>query len=365
MKKVLAIVLASVMVLSLAGCGTAANATPEQKEATSEAVTAVTEKVEEKTTTADSTEYKLCCYWPAPDTYFDSYVKKGFEAFESEYGRPVEWMVGTDWTQDIENQSVEALAAQGYDLFFIFGADTTGANALYKELYDAGCEVVNYAGCVDDPQESALTYASDVYQMGYDSAKLLIEYMGGEGKLINVLENLNDVNTKKRQAGVEAAVAEHPGVEIIQTVGDIATVDEGFEKISDAIAANPDADAIITTGGTASIALANALSDYYGSNKDAKHLYAATVDQSEEVMNAIKAGYLDHTLAQNGFGQGYLSALTLCYLKDGWEPAEWGKHIDSGSLKITKDNVDSWQGDIEKLTQDIKGRLETEILVKP
>ena len=310
-------------------------------------------------------EYKLCCYWPAPDTFFDSYVKKGFEAFADEYGRPVEWMVGTDWTQDIENQSVEALAAKGYNLFFIFAADTTAANALYRELYDNGCQVVSYAGVVDDPQESALTYASNVYQMGYDSTKLLIEYMGGKGKLIDVLENLNDVNTKKRQQGVEDAVAEYPDVEIIQTIGDIATVDEGFEKISDVIAANPDADAIITTGGTASIALANALSDYYGSNPGAKHIFAGTVDQSPEVMDAIKAGYLDHTLAQNGYGMGYLSALTLCYLQDGWKPAEWGKHIDSGSLKITTENVDTWEEGIAQLTQDIKAKLETEILVKP
>lgn len=51
MKKILAIVLASVMVLSLAACG-AKNATPEQKEAVSEAVSEkaaeVKEAVEEK-----------------------------------------------------------------------------------------------------------------------------------------------------------------------------------------------------------------------------------------------------------------------------------------------------------------------------
>ena len=99
-------------------------------------------------------------------------------------------------------------------------------------------------------------------------------------------------------------------------------------------------DAIVTTGGTASIALANALTDYYGSNPDAKHLSAATVDQSPEAMAAIEAGYLDHTLAQNGYGQGYLSCLTLTYLKQGWEPIEAGKHINSGSLKITEREPD-------------------------
>lgn len=316
-------------------------------------------------TSALAEDYKIACYWPAPDTFFDSYVLKGIEAFEAETGNEVKWMIGTDWTQDIENQSVEAMRAQGYDLFLIFPADTTAANGLFTEMYDSGAQVVGYAGTTADPATYAVCYASDVYQMGYDSAKMLIEAMGGKGTIINVLENLNDVNTQKRQAGVEAAVAEYPDVTIAQTIGDIATIDVGFEKISDAIAANANADAIITTGGTASIALANALTDYYGSNPDAKHIFAATVDQSPEVMTAIEKGYLDYTLAQNGFGMGYLSCLTLTYLKDGWTPINFGAHINSGSLKITNENMSTWEADLAQVTADIAATIETDILQKP
>jgi len=60
MKKVLAIVLASAMILSLAGCGAAASATPEQKEAVAEAVAEkaeeVKEAVEEKATEAPAAQ---------------------------------------------------------------------------------------------------------------------------------------------------------------------------------------------------------------------------------------------------------------------------------------------------------------------
>ena len=56
--------------------------------------------------------------------------------------------------------------------------------------------------------------------------------MGGEGEMVNVLEQLSDVNTQKRQKGVEDAVAETDGkVTIVQTVADISTVDQGYEKI--------------------------------------------------------------------------------------------------------------------------------------
>ena len=211
---------------------------------------------------SDPSEYKLFCYWPAPDTFFDSYVLEGLKAFEEDYGVTIDYSVGTEWTQDIENQSIEAKIAEGYDLFLIFGADTSGANALYQEVYDAGGQVVNYAGLMDDPQESAATLASDVYTQAYNSTKHLIELMGGEGEMVNVLEQLSDVNTQKRQKGVEDAVAETDGkVTIVQTVADISTVDQGYEKISDALTANSGIKGIITTGGTASQGLANALAD--------------------------------------------------------------------------------------------------------
>ena len=47
--------------------------------------------------------------------------------------------------------------------------------------------------------------------------------MGNKGNIINVLEVLADANTILRKQGVEEAVAAHPGVRIIQEVGDIST----------------------------------------------------------------------------------------------------------------------------------------------
>ncbi|MDY5021416.1 MAG: sugar ABC transporter substrate-binding protein [Blautia sp.] len=309
---------------------------------------------------SDPSEYKLHCYWPAPDTFFDSYVLEGLEAFEADYGVDIDWMVGTEWTQDVENQSVEAKIAQGYDLFLVFGADTSGANALYQEIYDAGGQVVNYAGLMDDPQKSAATLASDVYVQAYNSTKNLIELMGGEGEIINVLEQLSDVNTQKRQQGVEDAVAEYENVSIAQTVADISTVDQGYEKISDALTANAGVKGIITTGGTASQGLANALADYYGTNPDADHIFAGSMDQSNEVMNAIENGQIDYTVAQNGWAMGYVSSLILCMLKDGWQPNEFGEFIDTGYIFINKDNADTWQTDIEAKAAELIGTLETD-----
>ena len=310
-------------------------------------------------------EYKLVCYWPAPDVFFDNYVLQGLEAFEKDFGQHVEWRVGTEWTQDVENQTCEGLRAQGYDLFYIFGADTSGANALYKDLYDSGAKVVNYAGLVDDPQESAMTLCSNVYVQAYNSTLKLIEEMGEEGTIIDVLEQLGDVNTQKRQQGVEDAVAEYPNVSIVQTLADITTAAQGHEKVSDALAANAGVKGIIATGGTASAGLATAMADYYAVNPDADHIFCATMDQGVEVMEGIANGYVDHTVSQNGWARGYVSPLILMYLADGWEPINWGAHVDTGYIFITAENQDSWQTDIEAAAMQMIASLETDVLKQP
>ncbi len=312
----------------------------------------------------DPSEYKILIYWPAPDTYFEDNIQPGYQAIEEKYGITVDYVIGTEWTQDVENQMVEAKIAEGYDLFMVYGADTSGANALYKEMIDAGCTVVNYGGVMNDPQVAPVTVCGDVYDYSYAATKHMIEELGGECKIIDVLENLGDVNTLERQRGVEAAVAEYPGAEICQTIGDINTQDEGYEKVADALAANPEATGIIATGGTASRGLANALADYYAANPESQHLYAVATDPSDEVLNGIKGGYVDLGIAQNGYGQGFIGMQVLLHLAEGWQPTNFGEHIVTGYVFITPDNLETFGDDIAALSAQIAADLETVYLTK-
>lgn len=316
------------------------------------------------TLSKDPSEYKILIYWPAPDTYFEDNIQPGYQAVEDMYGITVDYVIGTEWTQDVENQMVEAKIAEGYDLFMVYGADTSGANALYKEMIENGCTVVNYGGVMNDPQVAPVTVCGDVYDYSYAATIEMIEAMGGEGTIINVLENLGDVNTLERQRGVEDAVAEYENVTICQTIGDINTQDEGYEKVADALAANPNATGIIATGGTASRGLANALADYYASNPDAKHIYAVATDPSDEVLAGVNGGYIDLGIAQNGYGQGFIGMQVLLHLAEGWSPVDFGEHIVTGYVFITKDNVDTFSEDVAALSVQIASELETTYLTK-
>ena len=348
MKKLVALLLVAVM--SIAAFGALAESTQF-----------------ELTLSKDPSEYKILIYWPAPDSYCEDNIHPGYQAIEEMYGITVDYVIGTEWTQDVENQMVQAKMAEGYDLFMVYGADTSGANALYQEMIDFGCTVVNYGGVMNDPQVAPVTVCGDVYDYSYNATKKMIEDIEATGEkavIIDVLENLGDVNTLERQRGVEAAVAEYPDATICQTIGDINTQDEGYEKVADALAANPTANGIIATGGTASRGLATALADYYASNPDAGHLYAVATDPSDEVLAGVNSGAIDLGIAQNGYGQGYIGMLTLLHLAEGWNMVEFGKHIVTGYVFITKDNVETFPEDVKALSEKIAADLETVYLSK-
>lgn len=308
-------------------------------------------------------EYKLAWYAPAPHPYFEE-VLQGVEAFEQEFGIPVEKQIGPDWEQSSQNERVEALAAQGFTHFSIYPADASGANGLYEELTQNGLTVVNFGASTLQPTTASFVVATDVKAAAMQATEALIQSMGGKGKIINVLEVLEDSNTVLRKEGVEEVVAKYPDVEIIQEISGMTSVEEAVEKIGNALSANINqVDGIIATGFTTSVGIAQVLSEYYdtGGNRE---IHAVGIDTDPTVMKAIEDGVMDGTIAQNPFGHGYLSLLVLKYLAEGYEPVEGVYHIDSGTAFVTKDNLDSYANDIMAVTEQIKSELTTKYLKK-
>ena len=355
LKKKMSLLMALTMALSLVVCSGSALAAENTDTAAEEGVTL----------SKDPSEYKLFVYWPGPDVFFDTVVMKGIEEIEEEWGVTVDYAVGTEWTQDVENQICEAKAAEGYDLFCVFAADSTGANALYKELKERGCHVVNYSGACVDPQEAECTIMNDNYTQVYEAGLEFCERLGGEGKVIQVLENLGDTNTILRQEAFEAAVAEYPGIEIVQTIGNLTTIDAATEGVMNALLSNQDVNGIFSGAGTASAGMANALADYYGSKADADHLIAAGAADNEIVMNAIKDGVLDFGVKQDGGGFVHLGLEALLYMAEGYTLKDPGCMIYFPYSTLEPDTVDSWNDDAKELRMEMSGQFLNEYFNAP
>lgn len=313
----------------------------------------------------ESSELKMAWYAPAPHPYFEE-VQKGVEKFKEDQGVDVIIQIGPDWTQASENEKVEALVAQGVNALSIYPCDASGANGLYEEIHEKkGVNVINFGTDTAKPTAASFAVATDVKQAAYDATEAVIKMMGEEGNILNVLEVLEDPNTALRKEGVEEAVANYPNVTIIQEIAGIKTQEEAVSKIESALSANiGNIDGIVCTGLVTSVGMTQTLSDYYSKQGDDKHIYTVGIDTDEGVMNGIESGIVDATIAQNPIGHGYISCMLLKYLSEGYTVKEGEYFINSGNVLVTKDNMDSFEADLEAVTNDILGKLTTEYLVK-
>lgn len=335
----------------LAACGSPAATVPTpagvQPEATGAPSTAVP---------PPTGAFKPVWYAPAPHPYFEE-VRKGVTAFEADTGIKVEQQIGPDWTQGSQNQRMEALAAQGFNAFAVYPADASGANGLYEELTASGAHIINFGTSTAQPTTASFAVATDVKAAAMQATEELIKAMGGKGNIINVLEVLEDPNTALRKQRIEEVVARYPDVTIIQEVAGMTSIETAVQKISDALSANIDrVDGIIATGYTPSVAIAQVLTEYR-SRGGQRQIHAVGIDTDEAVMKAIADGVMDGTIVQNPFGHGYLSLLLLKYLSEGYKPKADAYFVNAGFLFVTKENLDTYQQDILKVTEQIKSEM--------
>jgi ribose transport system substrate-binding protein len=302
-------------------------------------------------------EYKLAWYFPIPHPFGEA-VQQGVKAFEKDMGIAVKQQIGVEMTQDSENNSIEALAAQNYRGFLVYPVDPSGANGLYQELAAHKVAVVNFGTSTVLPTPASFAVATDVKAAARTATENLIRLMGDKGNIINVLEVLADANTVLRKQGVEEVVAAHPGVKIIQEVGDMSTIEEASQKLESAISANlGKADGIICTGYTTTVAAVQVLKEL-SAKTPGKKIALIGIDDDPIVLDAIRTGAINGgTIAQNPSGMGYIGCALLRMLSDGYAPKQGAYFINSGTVFVTKSNVDAYKKDLDEVTKSILASL--------
>lgn len=305
----------------------------------------------------------LVLYLPLPHPYCNA-VGEGGSAYAKATGTGVRVVVGQESTQANVNTNIESMYTLGHQAFAIYPVDPAGSKGLFARLTAGGRKVVAYGAEPMEGSEASFAVATNTRNAATQATEELIRLMGGRGRILNVLESLTDANTPIRKAAIEEVVARHPGVTIVQTVGDVTTEAKAREKIESALVARGDeVDGIICTGYTTTVAAAVLLSER-NAKAGAKRIRFVGLDTDDRVLEAIRKGYIDATLAQNPFGHGYISCALLDLMLQGWKPVKDYQFIDSGAVVVTKENVDGFQVGIEAMTRQIVSDLKGRYLVK-
>ena len=218
------------------------------------------------------------------------------------------------WELGLQNSLLESLLSQGYNAFLVFPGDPVGSNSTVQELTENGAPVIATAGCLKEPTTALFCFGTDTGNSAYLGTKELIKAMGGKGRIAHFTGFLVDPNTQLRIDAVEKAAKETNGaVKVVQVIADIDAPEPAEEKINAYLAAHAsDVDGIVTTAWVPAVVAANALRKIGD-----KRIKMVGIDHDEVVLKAIKDGFVNGTMLQNPYGQGYIGSYALDRIRHG------------------------------------------------
>lgn len=318
---------------------------------------------------ADDTKVALVPGGPHP--YFAAWEKAGQDAKRDFKLGAADYRVPQKWELGLQNSLLESLLSQGYNAFLVFPGDPVGSNSTVQELTENGAPVIATAGCLKEPTTALFCFGTDTGNSAYLGAKQLIKAMGGKGRIAHFTGFLVDPNTQLRIDAVEKAAKETNGaVTVVQVIADIDAPEPAEEKINAYLAAHAgDVDGIITTAWVPAVVAANALRKIGD-----KRIKMVGIDHDEVVLKAIKDGFVNGTMLQNPYGQGYIGSYALDRIRHGCKVkadapfktiALTNRFIDSGTVYADKDAVDNYVGSMQSITKTIFASFEKTYLTCP
>nr|WP_158818059.1 sugar ABC transporter substrate-binding protein [Methylocapsa sp. S129] len=306
---------------------------------------------------ADATKVALVPGGPHP--YFAAWEKAGQDAMKDFKLGAADYRVPQKWELSQQNSLLESLLSQGYNAFLVFPGDPVGSNSTVAELTENGAPVIATAGCLKEPTTALFCFGTDTGNSAYLGTKELIKAMGGKGRIVHLTGFLVDPNTQLRIDAVEKAAKETNGaVSVVQVIADIDAPEPAEEKINAYLAAHAnDVDGIVTTAWVPAVVASNALRKIGD-----KRIKMVGIDHDEVVLKAIKDGYVNGTMLQNPYGQGYIGSYALDRIRNGCKVkagapfktiALTNRFIDSGTVYADKDAVDNYVGSMQAITKKI------------
>ncbi|MEZ5861435.1 MAG: substrate-binding domain-containing protein [Geminicoccaceae bacterium] len=317
---------------------------------------------------AMASDTKVALVPGGPHPYFAAW-ENAAAAAAADFGIEAEYRVPAAWELSKQNEMIESLVAQGFNAFLVFPGDANGTNATLEELAAFDIPSAALAGCTVDPTAASFCLGTDVARSAYLGTKELIERMGGSGKIAHFTGFLVDPNTQLRIEAVEQAVAEAGGgVEIIQVIADIDAPEPADEKINAFLAARgAEVDGIVTTAWVPAVVAATSLR-----NLGDKRIKMVGIDHDEVVLKAIEDGFVDGTMLQNPYGQGYIGSYAMDLIRQGctmkedapWQQTAQTAHfIDSGTAFVDADKVKDYQAAMVAVTDEIMATFKDDFLV--
>lgn len=232
------------------------------------------------------------------------------EKLEAEAGAKV---IIVDAQQDLNTQidQIDNFIAQDVDAIVGLFVDPNGISPAVLAANKAGIPI--FGMTTKSEQGEYYFIGSDEYSMGQLQAEYLKEKTQEDARVLYLMNELGHDSQVQRAAGFkETLEKEMPDIEILaEQQGN--TVESAMAVMEDWIMAYPEFDAVVSQTDNGILGAIQALN----AAGKTKGVITLSIDGNTEAKEAVKAGKLDATIAQNWTGMGETCAEMIMGLQNG------------------------------------------------
>jgi ABC-type sugar transport system substrate-binding protein len=270
-------------------------------------------------------------------------AKVGFEAAAKDYNFRGDWVGPSVIDADEMIKQIEVAIAEKADGVITQGINPEAMVPVLKKADAAGIPVVVVNS--DIPDAPRLAYlGTDPMNLGTLGAEAIVKKLNGKAPKVAYMVSVLDYKIGQDMvAGYRSVFSKVPGYEekaIVESKADMLT---GVSKWQDVFNTYPDVNVAVCVSGEAGASCAKVVTEM--GLKDRITIMA--IDDIDETLDKIREGVIYGTMTQNFYRKGYqASQWLLNYINDGKRPAKLLN--DSGTMLVTKDNIDTYQVDMTK-----------------
>ncbi|MFT4107087.1 MAG: substrate-binding domain-containing protein [Lacrimispora sp.] len=329
-RKIIAMILAGVAALSLVACGSAAKSEGEQGKKSDAAVGEQTPGKE---------PYVI---WVNPlvgSAVFTS-ADNGIKDASKEFGFKLK-IIGPSVLDDTQMyEALQNALVENPDLVVTTPYNFSAVQGLYTEAKEKGIPIINISSDSDEAGRVSFI-GTDNTAYGQLAADYINEEKNGKANVMIMMANLDTSNQlEQKTAFEEKCKKEYPGINVVLTDEDKGDSVTALQKFQDNLKAHPEIDTILCLEAIGGVSAANAIEEL-----GMKDITILAIDDNEDTLQYIRDGKVWGTMAQNFYKMGYTAGE---FARDYLEGKKVDSIVDSGTVLITKDNIDTYQDEFYK-----------------
>ena len=330
MKKLVALFLALIMVLSLVACGAPAADAPKADAPAAEAPKAEEPKAEEPA----AEKLKIGIFVKDNTNPFWRYVVKGaMQAGEDLGVEVIEYTPAEASNVEQQVSLVQDAIQAKLDGIAIVAVDSNALLDSCKQAKEAGIVVIPFNSRMDDL--GAETFVGiDNYTGMKGLMEELVKKLDGKGKVVILEGVLAGYANQERMRAVNEVLAANPGIEVVADQAADAQREKAITVMENILQANPEIDAVIGHNDNTALGAYQAVLD--AGRED--EMIITGFDAQEELLRYLAAG--DERVAmsvdQSPFMQGYSGVESVVKVLKGEAVEEW---VPTGGSLVTTANA--------------------------